>query len=248
MKKVLSILALASVCSAVSFALPSGESVSVSERANKEFAGSFEAEGKKHNVKFVRVLYAAEGSERADGSNDVTQLVFDSTDPQGNAVKVKRFQITAKNTGYDELQTTSDGDFKMKSVEQGVKIHIEVPVVNGELQLDKAYVGNLAYNFGTRETRNMLTAETVSDIQLKLTRLELPAFGADSKPGDKGLVYNAGYIQLELSSKAKHIDSDQIAAFTVSIDSPISVTHIRGKERSDRAVMIDTGVVSKNVR
>lgn len=209
--------------------------------------GYFEAEGKKYTTKFVRVLYAGEGSEEEGKGDSVQQLIFDSKDPQGKPVKVYRFQIVAKNTGYDELQTTQDKDYKLKSVENGVKLHIEVPVENGRLQLDKAYVGNLAYNFGTRETRHILTAENVSDIDLDLQRLELPVFGKEHKPGDKGIIYNAGYIQLKLSSKARHISSDAVSDFNAVIDGPVSITHVRGQERADRAVMIDEGIVKKNI-
>ncbi|RAV30889.1 hypothetical protein [Sinomicrobium soli] len=217
------------------------------EKKNKPAnAGWFRAEGRKTDVKFVRVLFAAEGSENEGESNDITQLVFDSTDPQGNAVKVYRFQVTAKNTGYDELQTTKDGDYKLKQVKQGIKLHIEVPLENGTPQFDKAYVGNLAYNFGTRETRHILTPEAVSGIKLKISRLELPEFGAGSKPGDKGIVYNDGYIKFKLSAEAKHIGSEQWSPFDISINAPISITHIRGRERADRAVSIDNGIVLKN--
>ncbi|MCD8538473.1 MAG: hypothetical protein LRY55_00970 [Leadbetterella sp.] len=209
--------------------------------------GYFEAEGKKHNTKFVRVLYAGEGSEEEGKGDSVQQLLFDSKDPKGNAVKAYRFQVVAKNTGYDELQTTQDKDYKLKSVENGVKLHIEVPVENGKLVLDKAYVGNLAYNFGTRETRHILTAENVSGIDLDLQRLELPVFGKGHKPGDKGIIYNSGYIRLMLTSKAKHIASDKVSDFNAVIDGPVSITHIRGKERADRAVTIDEGIVKKNI-
>ncbi len=209
--------------------------------------GYFEAEGQKHTTKFVRVLYAGEGSEEEGKGDSVQQLIFDSKDPKGNNVRVYRFQIVAKNTGYDELQTAQDKDYKLKSVENGVKLHIEVPVENGKLLLDKAYVGNLAYNFGTRETRHILTAENVSDIDLDLQQLELPVFGKKHKPGDKGIIYNTGYIRLKLASKAKHIASDQVSDFNAVIDGPVSITHVRGKERADRAVMIDEGIVKKNI-
>lgn len=210
--------------------------------------GSFEAEGKKVNVKFVRVLYAGEGSERAGESNAVKQLVFDSKDPKGNAVKVYRYQITAKNTGYDEIQTSKEQDFKMKSVTEGVKLHVEVPLENGQPRYDKAYVGNLAYNFGTRETRHNLTGETVNNLKIVIKKLELPSFGTSHKPGDDGIIYNQGYIDLSLTSKAKYIGNDQVGDFNIEIKGPISLTHVRGKERSDRAVTIDEGVVNKNIR
>lgn len=208
--------------------------------------GSFTAEGKSFDTKFVRVLFAAEGSENEGESNSIEQLKFKSIDPQGNEVEVYRFQILTKNTGYDEVQTSQEEDYKLKSVKEGAKLHIEVPILNGKPQLDKAYVGNLAYNFGTRETRNILTAETASDIVLKINKLELPTFTSANKPGDKGLIYNQGAIDLTLTSKAKHIDSDAVSDFNVKIKGPISVTHIRGKERSDNAVNIDAGVVAKN--
>jgi len=214
--------------------------------SEKPFAGKFTAEGKSVDVKFVRVLFAAEGSEKEGESNDLTPLVFDSVDPSGKAVKVRRFQVVAKNTGYDELQTDKKEDFKMKKVTEGVKLHIEVPVENGQLQLQKAYIGNLAYNFGTRETRNTLVPEHVSDIKLNFKKLELPTFPSTAKPGDNGLVYHGGHISLELTSKAKNIGSDKIEAFKISIDGEISITHIRGKERAHLAVNIEPGIVAKN--
>lgn len=209
--------------------------------------GHFEAEGKKIETKFVRVIYNAEGSELEDGSDSVEQLVYEGKDPKGNDVKVHRFQIVTKNTGYDDLQKSQDQDYKLKSVENGAKFHIEVPIENGELQLDKAYVGNLAYNFGTRETRNQLVPQDVSDISFELYALDLPKFGKDSKPGDKGIIYGQGYIKFKLSSKAKNIASDQISDFIVAVDGTISITHVRGKERESRAVSIDPEIVKKNI-
>ncbi len=209
--------------------------------------GGFEAEGKTFDTRFVRVLYAAEGSEKEGEGNSVKQLVFDSKDPQGNPVKVYRFQIVTKNTGYDEVQTTKEEDFKLKKVENGAKIHIEVPIENGKAVLEKAYIGNLAYNFGTRETRNILTPENVKDIDFKLTRLDLPVYGADRKPGDKGIIYNEGFISFTLTSKAKHISSEAVSDFKVKVNGPISITHIRGKERANLAVNIEEGIVKKNI-
>lgn len=215
----------------------------------EENVGWFEAEGKKIEVKFVRVLYAAEGSERPGESNSVEQLVFDSKDPMGNAVKVYRFQITAKNTGYDEVQQDKEEDFKMKSVTEGVKLHVEVPLdASGNPQFDKAYVGNLAYNFGTRETRHNLSAETVSDLKFKINKIDLPTFGSQHKPGDNGVIYNQGFIDFTLSSKAKQIADDQVVPFNIHISGPITLTHVRGKERQNNAVSIDAGVVVKNIR
>jgi hypothetical protein len=208
--------------------------------------GQFTAEGKTIEVKFVRVLFAAEGSEKEGESNDLTPLLFDSVDPSGKPVKVRRFQIVAKNTGYDDLQTSKDADFKMKKVTEGVKLHIEVPVEKGQLMLDKAYVGNLAYNFGTKETRNALVADDVNNIQLKFKKLVLPTFPASAKPGDKGIVYHDGEIELELSSKAKNISSDKVDDFKVLIKGEISIAHIRGKERAHLAVNIDPAIVAKN--
>lgn len=210
-------------------------------------AGRFEAEGKSFDTKFVRVLYAAEGSEKEGEGNSVKQLIFDSKDPKGNAVKVYRFQIVTKNTGYDEVQTTKEEDFKLKKVENGAKIHIEVPVENGKAVLEKAYIGNLAYNFGTRETRNILTPENVKDIDFKLTRLDLPVYRADKKPGDKGIIYNEGFVSFTLTSKAKHISSEAVSDFKVKVNAPISITHIRGKERANLAVNIEEGIVKKNI-
>lgn len=219
------------------------------ESVQQAYAGSFEAEGKKIDVKFVRVIYAAEGSERPGESSSVKQLVFDSKDPRGRDVKVVRFQITAKNTGYDEVQQDKDEDFKMKSVTEGVKLHVEVPLDrHGNLQLNRAYVGNLAYNFGTRETRHLLTGETVSNIKLDIKQLDLPEFGPAHKPGDYGTIYHAGYIELTLTSKAKYIDSDQVGDFNVHIKSPITLTHVRGAERQNNAVNIDEAVVKQNIR
>lgn len=214
---------------------------------NSKYVGNFQAEGKSHDTRFVRVLYSAEGSETQEGDDSVEQLVYQSKDPKGKEVTVRRFQIVTKNTGYDALQKTKDGDYKLKSVKNGAKIHIEIPVENGQLQLDKAYVGSLAYNFGTRETRNQLVAEEVSDIAFELQTLDLPEFGKDNKPGDKGILYEQGHIKFKLSSKAKHIGSDQVSDFTVWVDGPISITHVRGKERESRAVMIDPEIVKKNI-
>lgn len=213
----------------------------------EEYVGTFEAEGKKIDVKFVRVLYAAEGSEREGEGNSVEQLIFDSKDPKGNAVKVYRYQIVAKNTGYDEVQTDQSEDYKLKSVAEGVKLHIEVPLVNGVPQFDKAYIGNLAYNFGTRETRHNLTAETISDIDFNIKRFELPQFGANHKPGDNGIIYNEGFIEFTMTSKAHYIGSDRIGDFNISVKGPISITHVRGKERQNNAVSIDSGVVDQNI-
>lgn len=213
---------------------------------NHKPVGYFEAEGKKINTRFVRVLYAGEGSEEGTTNNSVNQVVYDSKDPKGKAVKAYRFQVVTKNTGYDEVQTSQEEDYKLKNVTEGAKIHIEVPVENGKLQLNKAYIGNLAYNFGTRETRNILAAHAVDNIKLDLIKLDLPDFGPDSKPGDKGLKYNEGYINLRLRSKAKYIDTDKTGDFNINIDGVISVVHVRGKEREDRAVTIDQQIVAKN--
>lgn len=215
---------------------------------SEEHVGTFEAEGKKIDVKFVRVLYAAEGSEREGEGNSVEQLVFDSKDPQGNDVQVYRYQIVAKNTGYDELQTDQEeGDYKLKSVAEGVKLHIEVPLQNGKPQFDKAYIGNLAYNFGTRETRHNLSKETVSNIDFNIKRFELPTFGSNHKPGDKGIIYNEGYIEFTMTSKAKYIGSDQIGDFNINVKGPISITHVRGKERQNNAVAISEEIVENNI-
>ncbi len=226
---------------------PSTEVEKSSEKKAKD-VGTFTAEGKTHSTKFVRVLYAAEGSEKEGESNDITPLVYDSTDPKGNAVKVRRFQITAKNTGYDEVQTSQEEDYKLKSVKEGIKLYVEVPVAaDGSLELKKAYVGNAAYNFGTRETRHALTPETSSDFKINIKRLDLPNFNESNKPGDKGLIYNQGFIELSFKAKAKHLASDQISDFTVNIKGPISITHIRGKERQDAAVVINPELVAKNL-
>ncbi len=223
-----------------------GAALHFNPHTNTRPVGYFEAEGKKITTRFVRVLYAGEGSEEGTTSNSVKQVVYNSKDKNGKPVKAYRFQIVAKNTGYDELQTDKTQDYKLKNVTEGAKIHIEVPVENGQLQLEKAYVGNLAYNFGTRETRHILTAHTVDDIQLSLKRLDIPAFGPDAKPGDKGLKYNEGYISLTLTSKAKYINEDKTGDFNLHIDGVISVIHVRGKEREDRAVSIDEGIVARN--
>lgn len=216
------------------------------QQEESPYVGRFTAEGKTVDVRFVRVIFAAEGSEKAGESNDLTPLLFDSVDPSGKAVKVRRFQIVAKNTGYEDLQTSKEEDFKLKQVTEGVKLHIEVPVENGQLLLNKAYVGNLAYNFGTRETRNTLVPEHVNDIHVNFKKLVLPTFAADAKPGDQGIVYHAGEIQLELSAKAKNIASDKVDDFKIAIDGEISITHIRGKERAHLAVNIEPGIVAKN--
>ncbi len=216
------------------------------QQPNADHVGVFNAEGKNVEVKFVRVLYAAEGSEIEGESNSVKQLLFDSKDPSGAAIKAYRFQVVAKNTGYDVLQTTHEGDYKLKSVTEGVKLHIEVPVVSGQMQLDRAFISSMAYNFGTRETRNLIAAEDVADIQLKIERLDLPKFGAENKPGDGAIIYNAGFIDLTLTSKVKHIQGDQVSDFTVAIKGPISITQVRGQERSDRAVIVNEALVRKN--
>lgn len=229
--------------------VPVNESNTVATAAEDANVGVFTAEGKTFETKFVRVLFAAEGSERDGESNSIVPLVYDSTDPQGNAVKVRRFQITTKNTGYEEVQTSQEEDYKLKSVQEGAKLHVEIPVAeDGTLHLDKAYLGNAAYNFGTRETRQNLSPDNSSDLKLKITKLDLPTYGADAKPGDKGLIYNDGAIQLTFSAKVKHIASDDISDFTVSIDGPISVTHIRGKEREKAATSISPEMVAKNIK
>lgn len=210
--------------------------------------GVFTAEGKSVQVKFVRVLYAAEGSEIEGESNSVKQLLFESQDPQGNAVQALRFQIVAKNTGYDELQTTLDADYKLKSVTEGIKLHVEIPVIDGEMQLNRAYITNMAYNFGTRETRHLVSAEDAENINLKINKLELPAFGAQHKPGDKGIQYDTGFVELLLNAQVKHMEGDQMDDFMVTISSPISITHVRGQERSDRAVTVDPDLIRKNIR
>lgn len=214
---------------------------------NKEYAGNFEAEGKYYDTRFVRVIFNAEGSEKEGESNSIEPIVYESKNLQGNTVKVRRFQIVTKNTGYDEIKTAHEEDYKLKKVENGAKIHIEVPLgPNGDLQLYKAYVGNLAYNFGTRESRHQLEPDAVSDIHFDLKTLNLPKFGNDSKPGDKGIIHNQGYVKFDLTCKAKHIDSNQVSEFKVHVDSPISITHIRGKERAGHAVMIDPAIVASN--
>ncbi|MCL7988188.1 hypothetical protein M8998_09590 [Sphingobacterium sp. lm-10] len=226
---------------------PTNETTGIADKKAKD-VGTFTAEGKTHSTKFVRVLYAAEGSEIEGQSNDITPVVYESTDPKGNAVKVRRFQITAKNTGYDEVQTDQSEDYKLKSVKEGIKLYIEVPVAaDGTLDLKKAYVGNAAYNFGTHATRHALTPETSSDFKVKIKRLDLPKFDTSNKPGDKGLIYNQGFIELAFKAKAKHLDSDQISDFTVDIKGPISITHVRGKEREEAAVVINPALVSKNL-
>lgn len=216
---------------------------------NDHHVGKFTAEGKTHETKFVRVLFAAEGSEREGESNDISPLVYDSVDPEGNAVKVRRFQITTKNTGYEEVQVSQEEDYKLKSVQEGAKLHVEIPVAaDGSLHLDRAYVGNAAYNFGTRETRQNLSPENASEINIHIKKLDLPTFGADAKPGDKGLIYNQGFIEFTFSSKVKHIASDDISDFTVEVKGPISVTHIRGKEREQNAASISADIVARNVK
>ncbi|WP_166335506.1 hypothetical protein [Sphingobacterium chungjuense] len=226
---------------------PANETTLTSDKKAKD-VGTFTAEGKTHSTKFVRVLYAAEGSEIEGQSNDITPLVYESVDPKGNVVKVRRFQITAKNTGYDEVQTDQTQDYKLKTVKEGIKLYIEVPVAaDGTMDLKKAYVGNAAYNFGTHETRHALTPETSSDYKIKIKRLDLPKFDASNKPGDKGLIYNQGFIELSFKAKAKQLASDEISDFTVDIKGPISVTHIRGKERQDAAVVINPELVKKNL-
>lgn len=211
--------------------------------------GWFQAEGKKVDVRFVRVIWAAEGSEKEGESNSVKQLVFDSKDPQGKAVKVYRYQITAKNTGYDEVQNDKEADYKMKSVTEGVKLHIEVPLnAAGQPEFEKAYLGNVAYNFGTKENSQKLVGATIDNVKLKIHRMELPSFGAEHKPGDKGMIYNEGYIEFTFSSKAKRISDDQFIDFNIHVNGPITLTHVRGKEREANAVSIDPTVVAKNVR
>lgn len=211
--------------------------------------GWFEAEGKKVDVRFVRVIWAAEGSEKEGESNSMKQLVFDSKDPQGNPVKVYRYQITAKNTGYDEVQNDKEADYKMKSVTEGVKLHIEVPLnAAGQPEFEKAYLGNVAYNFGTKENSQKLTGTTIDQVKFNLHRLELPNFSSEHKPGDKGMIYNKGYIEFTFSSKAKRIADDQFINFNIHVKGPITLTHVRGKEREANAVSIDPVIVSKNVQ
>ncbi|MCL8001102.1 hypothetical protein M8994_23195, partial [Brucella sp. 21LCYQ03] len=146
------------------------------------------------------------------------------------------------------MQTDQSEDYKLKSAKEGIKLYIEVPVAaDGTLDLKKAYVGNAAYNFGTHATRHALTPETSSDFKVKIKRLDLPKFDTSNKPGDKGLIYNQGFIELAFKAKAKHLDSDQISDFTVDIKGPISITHVRGKEREEAAVVINPALVSKNL-
>lgn len=211
--------------------------------------GWFEAEGKKVDVRFVRVIWAAEGSEKEGESNSVKQLVFDSKDPQGKAVKVYRYQITAKNTGYEEVQYDKEADYKMKSVTEGVKLHIEVPLnAAGQPEFDKAYLGNVAYNFGTKENSQKLSGATIDQVKFNIHRIELPSFGSEHKPGDKGMIYNEGYLDFTFSSKAKRIADDQFIDFNIHVKGPITLTHVRGKEREANAVSIDPAVVAKNVK
>lgn len=216
------------------------------------YSGFFTAEEKKQDLRFVRVLYAAEGSEKEGQSNSVKQLVFDSTDPQGKAVKVYRFQIVVKNTGYDKLQTDINApgaDYKLKKLTEGAKLFIEVPVEGGKMLLDKAYVGNLGYS--TKDSggeRHQLAVDEVSDLRLRVTKLKLPEFGSSAKPGDQGIKYNEGEISLEFLCKAKYQSVDKTGDFSVKINSKISVTHIRGAERADRAVAINPEIVSKNIQ
>ena len=61
------------------------------------FSGSYKL-GNAEEVKthFTRVLYAVESNEKDAAPWNDAQLVYDSKDPQGNNVKVKRFQFVTK--------------------------------------------------------------------------------------------------------------------------------------------------------
>lgn len=227
--------------------IPSDTSL-VPEKVKDGFSGVFSAEGKEIDTKFTRVLYAAEGSETEGESDDVTQLIFDSVDPKGNAVKVKRFQLLTKNTGATTIDELQSDDPKMKQVINGAKLFIEIPVnTNGDLILEKAYVGNLGYTMnGGGDERHQVTAEEVADLVLKIHTLNLPTFDASNKPGDKAIKYGEGTISFEFTGKVKHQNSETRGDFNIKVHSTISVTHIRGAERASRAVAIDPAIVAKN--
>ena len=72
------------------------------------FSGSYKL-GNAEEVKthFTRVLYAVESNEKDAAPWNDTQLVYDSKDPQGNNVKVKRFQFVTKNVG-DNIKTIDE--------------------------------------------------------------------------------------------------------------------------------------------
>lgn len=221
------------------------------------FSGSYKL-GNAEEVKthFTRVLYAVESNEKDAAPWNDTQLVYDSKDPQGNNVKVKRFQFVTKNVGdniktIDELKAADEKAGKtMKSLTDGVKIFVEVPIdASGALQVNKAYVGNLGYKTKTDDKRVELTDPSVQieSIDFTLSRLETPAY-KDVQPGNHegASRYNEGYIKFNLTAKVRPNATAEFQTLVVKVDSPISVTQIRGKNVANRAVAISEAVIAKN--
>ena len=213
------------------------------------FSGSYKL-GNAEEVKthFTRVLYAVESNEKDAAPWNDAQLVYDS--------KVKRFQFVTKNVGdnvktIDELKAADEKAGKtMKSLTDGVKIFVEVPIdASGALQVNKAYVGNLGYKTKTDDKRVELTDPSVriESIDFTLSRLETPAY-KDVQPGNHegASRYNEGYIKFNLTAKVRPNATAEFQTLVVKVDSPISVTQIRGKNVANRAVAISEVVIAKN--
>ncbi len=223
----------------------------------ESFSGSYkfgdEAEVKTH---FTRVLIPVESKENDPAPWNDAQIQHDGTDPQGNAVKTKRFQIVTKNIGaeiktIDQLKANDQAAGKtMKTLTDGVKLFVEVPVdAQGKLLLDKAYVGNLGYKKVADAQRVELKTpnEQIESIKFNLTKLELPVY-KDVQPGNHegASRYYEGYIKFELEASVRPSATVGFQKLVVKVDSPISVTQIRGKDKANKVAVIDPNVVNKN--
>lgn len=223
----------------------------------ESFSGSYkfgdEAEVKTH---FTRILVPVESNEKDPAPWNDAQIQHDGTDPQGNAVKTKRFQIVTKNIGaeiktIDQLKANDQSLGKtMKTLTDGVKLFVEVPVdAQGKLLLDKAYVGNLGYKKvdDARRVELKNPNEQIESIKFKLTRLELPAYNGVQPGNHEGAArYYEGYIKFELEASVRPNATVGFQKLVVKVDSPISVTQIRGKDKANKVAVIDPNVVNKN--
>ena len=221
------------------------------------FSGSYKL-GNAEEVKthFTRVLYAVESNEKDAAPWNDAQIQHDGTDPQGNAVKTKRFQIVTKNVGaeiktIDQLKAADQSAGKtMKSLTDGVKLFVEVPLdAQGKLLVDKAYVGNLGYKKvdDTQRVELKTPNEQIESIKFNLTRLELPVYNGVQPGNHEGASrYNEGYIKFELEASVRPNATVGFQKLVVKVDSPISVTQIRGKDKANKVAVIDPNVVNKN--
>lgn len=201
------------------------------------YAGYFTIGDIRVDTRHIRVLYIAEGTETGAGDSSLPLLV-DAVDVDGNPIKAYRYQITVKNTGFDDVGGT---DPKMKNLKGGgVKLFLDVPVEGGQAQISKALVGNFGYTLDDTEDRTQFAPEQVDNIRFNLETLELP--DVPGKPGDSGIVNNAGRIKFTFSA-----DTEGGNELKIKVDSEISVTHARGSDKLAR-VQTNPEVIKKNVK